>query len=161
MLPGMEHVSNEEKLEKLGLFFLAQRRLRGDLIEVYKITKGMDRVDSEKLFPRVEASVTRRHKFKVPHLEYCVQFWSPSLKKDILAIEGPQQRFTRLIPGMIGLTFEESLDRLGLNLLEFRRMRGDLIETCKILLGLDRLDVVRMFPVLGKSTTRGHRLRVR
>jgi len=52
------------------------------------------------------------------HLEYCVQFWSPYLRKDILAFEGVQRRFTRLIPEMRGLTYEERLSRLGLYSLE-------------------------------------------
>ena len=47
----MEDISYEEGLEKLGLFSLERRRLRGDLIEVYKIMRGMDRVGSQKLFP--------------------------------------------------------------------------------------------------------------
>ena len=38
-----------------------------------------------------------------PHLEYCVQFWSPFLRKDVLAPKGMQRRFTRLILGMAGL----------------------------------------------------------
>ena len=63
MLPGMKGISYEERLEKLGLFSL--ERLRGDLIEVYKIMRGMDRVDSQKLFPRVEESITGGHRFKV------------------------------------------------------------------------------------------------
>ena len=70
-----------------------------------------------------------------PHLEYCVQFWCPYLRKDALAIEGVQRRFTRLIPGMAGLSYEEGLNQLGLYSLEFRRVRGDLIETYKILTG--------------------------
>ena len=65
MLPGMEDISYEERLEKLGLFSLERRRLRGDLIEVYKIMRGMDRVDSQKLFPRLEESITVWHRFKV------------------------------------------------------------------------------------------------
>ena len=96
-----------------------------------------------------------------PHLEYCVQFWSPNLRKDIIAIEGVQRRFTRLIPGMSGLSYEQRLHRLGLYSLEFRRLRGDLIETYKILKGLDRLDAGRLFPMLGRSRTRGHSLRIR
>ena len=32
---------------KLGLFSLKQSRLRGDLIEMYKIMRDMDRVDKE------------------------------------------------------------------------------------------------------------------
>ena len=55
-----------------------------------------------------------------PYLEYCVQFWSPFLRKDVLALERVQRRFTRLIPGMAGLMHEERLTRLGLFLLEFK-----------------------------------------
>ena len=57
--------SYEERLEKLGLFSLERRRLRDDLVEVYKIMRGMNRVDSQKLFPRVEESITRGQRFKL------------------------------------------------------------------------------------------------
>ena len=79
-----------------------------------------------------------------------MQFWSPYLRKDVLAIEGAQRRFTRLIPGMAGLSYEERLSGLGLYSLEFRRVRGDLIETYKILTGLDKIDSERMFPMVGR-----------
>ena len=59
-----------------------------------------------------------------PYREYCVQFWSPFLRKDVLALEGVQRRFTRLIPEMAGLMYEERLTRLGLFSLEFRRIGG-------------------------------------
>ena len=50
MLPGMEGIRYEERLEKLRLFSLERRRLRGHLIEVHTINRGINRVDSQKLF---------------------------------------------------------------------------------------------------------------
>ena len=41
MLPGMEGLNYEERLGKLGLFSLERWRMRGDLIDVYKIMKGI------------------------------------------------------------------------------------------------------------------------
>ena len=41
MIPKMKELSYEERLRKLGLPTLAYRRLRGDIIELYKMTPGI------------------------------------------------------------------------------------------------------------------------
>ena len=73
----------------------------------------------------------------------------------MLAMERVQRRFTRMIPGMKSLSYEEWLRTQGLYSLEFRRMRGDLTETYRILRGLDRVDVERKFPLVGKLEPEG------
>ena len=65
MLPGFDGLSYMERLDRLGPFSLERRRLRGDLIEVYKLMRGIDQLDSQYLFPKVEESKTRGHRFKV------------------------------------------------------------------------------------------------
>ena len=75
-----------------------------------------------------------------PHLEYCVQLWSPKPKHGnwgvINKIEDVQRQFTRQIDGFGELTYRERLSKLNLTTLTERRARGDLIETFKILAGI-------------------------
>lgn len=75
-----------------------------------------------------------------PHIEYCVQLWSPMASHgnwaSILALEDIQRSFTRLIDGIGLLTYENRLSSLGLTTLLERRSRGDLIETFKIVNGI-------------------------
>eukprot|EP00061_Rhincodon_typus_P015821 g43721.t1 len=64
MLPGMESLSYKSTLERLGLSSLERRRMRGDLIEVYKIMRVTDKVNDKALFPRVGDFKGREHIFK-------------------------------------------------------------------------------------------------
>ena len=68
-----------------------------------------------------------------PHLEYAVAVWSPWLKKDIAILEAPQRRATKLIKGFSHLSYESRLKSLNLFSVNYRRLRGDMILTYKIL----------------------------
>uniref|UniRef100_M3XHM8 Reverse transcriptase domain-containing protein n=1 Tax=Latimeria chalumnae TaxID=7897 RepID=M3XHM8_LATCH len=96
-----------------------------------------------------------------PHLEHCVQFWSPRLRCDIESIERVQRRATRLIEGMEGLNYSERLQKLHMFTLEKRRMRGDMITVFKILHDPDTMVHDELFHLVNESRTRGHNLRVR
>ena len=70
-----------------------------------------------------------------PHLEYCMQIWSPHYSRDRQLLEKVQHRFTRMVPGMKVLPYNKRLRQLGPWTLEKRCNRADLIEMFKMLKG--------------------------
>ena len=91
-----------------------------------------------------------------PHLEYCVQCWSPYYKKDILKLERVQRRVTKLIPRLRNKPYEDRLKELNLFSLSKRRLRGDLIEVFKIVKGIENMNVEKYFTIDTSNTTRNN-----
>ena len=78
------------------------------------------------------------------HLEYAVQAYSPWLVKDIETLEAVQRRAVRQVRGIHG-SYEEKLKQCGLTLLIDRRVRGDLIQTFKIVNQVDDIPIATFF----------------
>ena len=60
----MRSLSYEERLKRLDMFPLRDRRIRGDLIETFKILKKIDKIDYENLF-EMSHTITRNNGFKL------------------------------------------------------------------------------------------------
>jgi len=58
-------LSYEGRFKVTGLPTLEERRIRGDLIEIYKMLNGLDKVDYKKFLNISELSKTRGHKKKL------------------------------------------------------------------------------------------------
>ena len=65
LIPSLRNLCYEDRLRKLKLPSLWHRRRRGDMIQVYKITSGIDRIDPQLFFCRPEKSSTRGHSQKL------------------------------------------------------------------------------------------------
>ena len=66
-------------------------------------------------------------------------------KRQSISIEKVQRRATKLLKDIRNLPYTERLEALGIPSLKYRRVRADLIQTYKIIHGIDNIDKYEFF----------------
>ena len=85
------------------------------------------------------------------HLEFATPAWSPWQIGDINCLENVQRKAVGMISGLQSDNYEGKLKELKLISLEDRRLRADLIQTFKILKGIDRVESSTWFTNVPES----------
>ena len=65
MVPGLRGLEYEERLERLNLLTLEERRNRSDLIELFKISRGLSAIPWNLFFRADNSERTRGHSRKL------------------------------------------------------------------------------------------------
>ena len=65
MVPGFSKLPYCERLKRLGLWSLEERRNRADLIEVFKMVKGLSGIPMESMFELSTTKHLRGHELKL------------------------------------------------------------------------------------------------
>jgi len=89
-----------------------------------------------------------------PHLEYCIQLWSPQHRKDLDLFEKVQRRPTKMVRGLEHLSKEERLRELGL-------LWGHLIADFQYSNGAYKKDGDKFFIMACCSRTKGNGFKVK
>ena len=80
-----------------------------------------------------------------PQLEYANVIWHPNFKRQSILIEKVQRRATKILGEIKDESYTDRLKALNLPSLKFRRLRGDLIQSYKIIHEIDNLNKDNFF----------------
>lgn len=96
-----------------------------------------------------------------PHLEYCIQVWSPQHKKDVDLLERVQRRAIKMVRGLEHISYEDRLRELWKFSMGKRRLQGDFIAAFQYLKGSYKNDGEGLFIWVNNDRTRGNGLKLK
>ena len=65
LVKELEHLDYPSRLRTLDLPSLVYRRRRADMLQIYRIIRGIDKLDKDKFIELVGQTTTRGHSFKI------------------------------------------------------------------------------------------------
>jgi hypothetical protein len=137
---GLEEITEERDL---GVVFNNSFNFNDHILAI--VSKANQKIGwtTRNILSRDAYVISRVYKALIrPHIEYCTQAWAPVARHGhwqlIMKLESVQRKVTRLVNDIKNLSYKERLESLGLTTLLERRMRGDLIETFKIISGVSQ-----------------------
>ena len=159
--PEYDYTMNNKKLQlveeecDLGVTFtrdlkFSQRITKKiNMASMLALIKGTFQYLDNYTFLRLYTALVR------PHLVFANVVCYPYLQKDIESIERVQMRATKLVPSLKELPYESRLKELKLPTLSHRKLRGDAIQTFKLVKKLDDCPLEDFF-TFGHYNKRGH-----
>jgi len=93
------------------------------------------------------------------NLDYCCPVWSPYRKRDTEALEKVQKSATK-IPALKNVPYNDCLKACNMSTLHYRQVRGDMIETYKILSGKYDTNVVPNLKTTGIHAIQATRIMI-
>jgi hypothetical protein len=153
-------IKTEKVVKDLGVYISDDLKSTRHCIETEKICNRLiGYIKRQFTFKNKEIVITLYNALIRSRIEYCVQFWSPNLSKDIKRLERIQARATKLIPEVRHLSYEERLRKLGMITLEARIVQLDMVQVFKIIKGIDNIDY-RHFFTLNVNQTRNNGFKI-
>nr|VZH92765.1 unnamed protein product [Spirometra erinaceieuropaei] len=155
---GGQSLSNVVEQKDLGVLMTSslkpssqcQRAAKSAIRVLFALRRGFVQIDKE-LFGKTYGAFVRSH------LEYAVQAWRPWLKKDYQRLERVQAMATKMVKNLHHLPYETRLTELNLFPLNYRQLRGDLIQTYRIVRSREcALDFDEFFELARTDRLRGH-----
>uniref|UniRef100_A0A803T676 Alpha-1,4 glucan phosphorylase n=1 Tax=Anolis carolinensis TaxID=28377 RepID=A0A803T676_ANOCA len=108
MIKGLENKPYEERLKELGMFSLQKRRLRGDMIAMYKYVKGSHREEGESLFSAALQTRTQwNNGFKLQERRFHL-----NIRKNFLTVRRAVRQWNSLPGAKIGEDYVKDLSQL-------------------------------------------------
>jgi hypothetical protein len=89
MCSGLKGSNYTEKLVEVGLTTLADRRVRADMIQVWKIIHGKDRVDEKVWFERLEITSTRETRATASGLNLAIPRTNLEIRRNFFSARVP------------------------------------------------------------------------